>query len=258
MGDDDDRPLDFSSASDHGWPDPDDRDPALDVEEWANLIAPDDISSLTKDISAYHRELWLARRRAQLRRLAARPAFASIPLVLAAVAVAVLVATLINAMEPHRDSRPPAALPLAHPTIATGQAGGLLPDVALQDSTGPSVSARSLRPALLALVPLNCHCVPLLDDLAGQAGSKNLPLVVIAPSDAEAGALAGQIDQGMPTVLYDSSGRLATAVGAQGISVVTLARDGTIYTILRKIPPARPPQVSGELTSMLADQRASG
>ena len=59
---------------------------------------------------------------------------------------------------------PPAA-PLASAVPDPGQVGGLLPEIVLQDGSTP-VTARSLRPAVIALVPPECdECTELLTTL---------------------------------------------------------------------------------------------
>ena len=134
--------------------------------------------------------------------------------------LAAIVATLLSLMDPDASSRGPSKLPIAsHPSAAVGQQYGLIPNVALQTGSGNTVSAQSLRPGVLALIPLHCQCAPLLTRLAGDAAAQTLPLMVVAPTvadaDAEAAALSGQLDAGHTEVYYDSSGALAGDFGAQ-------------------------------------------
>lgn len=254
MPDDEDRPRDASSAAGDGWSDPAHGDPAVDDTEWADTRAPDDISELTAEIAAYRRELRHARWRVLLRRLMRRPGITSLSLIAAGLAVAALVATLITALEPDAKHHAPAALPLAHPTAPVGQPHGLLPDVSLQSMNGPSVASRSLRPAVLALIPLNCQCVPLLNTLASEAYTQALPLVVVAPTvaDAEAAALVGQLDRGVPRVLYDSSGTLAADFETEGVTILALDRDGTVFDVERNVPASGSATLTGRLRSMVA------
>lgn len=260
MPDDDDRPRDASSAADHGRSDPARNDPALDDTEWANAVAPDDIRALAGDIAAYRREVRTARRRARTRRWFARPGVTSLSMIAAGFAIAAVLATLFTVLEPRSVGKPPAALPLAHPSVAVGQPGGLLPDVALQAFGGNSVGSRALRPGVLALIPLHCQCVPLLNSLASGAYAETLPLIVVAPNvvDAEAATLSGQLNRGAD-VYYDSSDALATDLGARGVTLVILDRDGTIYDLQRDVPSAGSSNLAGLLQTMLAPKaRTSG
>jgi hypothetical protein len=256
--DDDDRPRDASGAADHGWSDPASNDPALVEGDWLNAVAPDDISALSADVAAYHRELRAARRNAFFRRLFARRGVTQLSMIAAALALAVVLATVITALEPDRPSKGPSALPLAHPTTSVGQPHGLLPDVPLQDSYGNFVGSRSLRPGVLALIPLHCQCVPLLNTLADDASARTLPLMVIAPTvnDAEANSMSGRLGKGAQ-IYYDSSDALAADLGAQGVTLVILDRDGTIFGVQKAVPAQGSSTLDGLLQKMLATPRAS-
>jgi hypothetical protein len=256
--DDDDRPRDASGAADHGWSDPASNDPALAEGDWSNAVAPDDISALASDIAAYHREQRAARRNAWLQRVFARRGVTQLSLIAAALALAVGLATLITALEPDRSSNGPSALPLAHPTTQVGQPHGLLPDVSLQDSYGNFVDSRSLRPSVLALIPLHCQCVPLLNRLADEATTRTLPLMVIAPTvnDAEANSMSGQLRKGAQ-IYYDSSDALAADLGARGVTLVVLDRDGTIFDVQKAVPAQGSNTLDGLLQTMHATPRAS-
>jgi hypothetical protein len=247
MPDDEDRPRDASSAA----------DPA-----WAAAAAPDDISSLSADIAAYHRELRGARRRATLRRLFARPGVTALAMTAAGFALAAIVATLLSVLDPEATSSGPSKLPLAHPTAQSAQPRGLVPDVTLRDVNGGSVSAQALRPGVLALVPLRCNCTPLLQSLAHDADESSLPLFVVAPtgSDAEVSALAGQLRSSRSALYFDSSGALANDFAASGVTLVVVDRDGTIFGVKRAVST----EADGNLTVLLSQMldtpkvRASG
>jgi hypothetical protein len=247
MADDDDRPRDAGSAA----------DPA-----WSTAAAPDDISSLALDIAAYHRELRVARRRAVLRRVFARPGVTALAMTAAGLALAAVVALLLNLMDPEVMHKGPVALPIAaHPSAAAGQTHGLIPDVALQSPSGDSVPSRTLRPAVLALLPLHCDCAPLLNSLADGAATATLPLVVVAPTvaDAEATALSGQLTKGNPEVFYDSAGTLARDFGATGLTLVILDRDGTIFSVQKSVSSEAGSHLEPLLQQMLAPRaQASG
>jgi hypothetical protein len=251
--DEDDRPRDASSAADPGWSDADQA-----AKAWSQAVAPDDIRELARDIQAYHRERRAARRRERLRRLFARPGSAPMTLTVAVLAIAALVAMLLTVMDPARSR--PSSLPLTAPSAAPGQPGGLLPAVSLRDLSGNAIPSRSLRPGVIALIPLNCHCAPLLSALAGDASTKQLPLLVVAPTapDADAAALGGRIDRGTSSVYYDASGLLANDFGAKGVTVVLLDRDGTVFRVRRDVATEASSHLIPLLQQMLPQQGTSG
>ncbi len=253
MPDDDDRPRDASSAAGGGWSDPLDRDPTVEAVDWSTVIVPDDISSLTGDIRALRRERQRARLRARLHRALARPGLPSLTAIAGMLAVVAIAATLISVVGSATSSKNPAALPLARSSVAVGDPRGLLPSVTLQAADGTTVDSRALRPSVLALIPLQCQCVALLNRLADEAASQSLPLIVVAPTlhDAEAGALPGRLDQDTTRVLYDRSDALATGVHASGLTVVLLDRDGTIFSVMKLKPSTQSP-LTGVLHQMLA------
>jgi hypothetical protein len=248
MPDDDDRPSDASSAA----------DPA-----WSVAVAPDDISCLAADIAAYHREQRAARRRERLRRLFARPGISALAMTAVGLAIAAIVATLLTLTEPPAISKGPSALPLpTSPAAGPGQVHGLMPNVALKSDEAKTVNAQALRPAVFALIPLHCDCVPLLDDLSSTAANQGLHLIVVAPSvtDAEATALVGQLDRGAPSVFYDSSGQLARdlAASATGVTLAIVDRDGTIARIQPGVTSEASIGLSATLQQMLAPKAQAG
>jgi hypothetical protein len=212
--DEEDRPRDASSAADSAWSD---------------AAAPDDIRELAEDIQAYHRECRAARRRALVNRFYDRPGAAPISATVAMLALAAIVATLLIFTE--SGSKRPSALPLASTTAAPGQVRGLLPDATVRDIGNNAIQARSLRPAVMAVIGLNCGCQPLLDGLAGDAAVERISMAVVAPGppDAEAAALSGRINHG--TVYYDTTGALHHAFSKSGVTVVLVNRDGTIFHV---------------------------
>ena len=110
-----------------------------------------------------------------------------------------------------------------------GELGGLLPDVAVR--TGErTISIRDLRPALVALVPLECGCDRLLAQLASQADEVRVPLVVVAPAstDEEIADLAGRMHRGRVIPVFDGAGRLAAAYDANGVTALGLSADATL------------------------------
>lgn len=251
MRDDEDRPGDAQHASD---------------ESWADLVVPNDISELSADIAAYHRELRHARRARLTRRFRRGRATGPIFTLSVAFALAGLVGLMLTVMGPRSVERPPAAAPLATPTFAPGTTGGLLPEATLTGPNGPVDSrAEALRPAVFALVPAGCACKPLLDGLGGAAFSERLPLAVVVPAatDPTTAAVVSSLDRGVSLYL-DPQGKVSRAVTgtiptrAAGASatVVVVNRDGTIYDIETDVTDAADSPLDAVLQSMLVSSGA--
>lgn len=208
---------------------------------WADpVVVPDDIRELQHDVDAYHRELRLARRRLRWSWLLGSRTWQrwSFPLgvVTGAIALTAVVFTVLTVTGAGRPNDHGPA-PLAHPSAAPGQAGGLLPDVSLTMADGVVVPARSLRPALLALIPAHCVCPGVLDDLAAQAAEVQLRLVVVGPDapDAEVAAIPGQLRHGTVVAAYDRAGSLASTYAASGVTALVVSRDGVVGYVRRGI-----------------------
>jgi hypothetical protein len=222
--DDDDRPRDASSAADSGG-----ADAAHAAASWSDAVAPDDIRDLAADVAAYRREQRAAHRREVMRNLLARRGAGAVSLAVAALVAVALVAGISVLTS---GQRRPATLPLAKTTAAVGQQGSLLPNVALTDLRGRTTGAQSLRPALVAVIPLRCGCQPLLTSWAANAAAAHVRMVVVAPAtqDPEATALGGRIANS--TVFYDRTGQLAHDFHATTPTGVLVNRDASVFRIL--------------------------
>jgi hypothetical protein len=225
--DDDDRPRDASGAAGAGWSDHEPLNTA-----WFELTAPDDISELDRDIHAYHRELRAARRRERFERVWTSRAARPVTLLVAVMAVAAVVASLLTILGSNHPAKAPTQLPLARTSDAAGERSGLLPAVELRRATDrTTVGARSLRPGIIALLPSHCACTARLVAVAHELAATQVRFYVIAPTDpdAEVAALAGPLRS--DSLFYDQNDDLAAAVGAHGLTLVTVDRDGTIFDI---------------------------
>jgi hypothetical protein len=206
-----------------------------DDAPWVDPVTvPDDLRELQPDIEAYHREQRLARRRRRLQRLTAGRTWHSLAVpgglaVFFAILAGGLTALLLLGQPPARPAPAPAP-------VRTSAPGSLLADAVLTHD-GQAVPARSLRPALFALVPLACRCADVLDSLAGQADEAGLPLVVVAPADtdAEVAALPGQLHGGRVEPVYDPTGSLAHAYAAAGVTVLVVAPDATVTYVQTRV-----------------------
>lgn len=153
------------------------------------------------------------------------------------VAVTLLVLAGFVALLPATGPKPArgtGATRLATPSQPPGTVGGLLPDVGLDAPTGV-VPARSLRPAVLMLVPDGCACAGLVHDLVGQV--EEFPgiapaLVGSGAADVAQLAVARDGGNGRLPALVDRSGVLArTYHGGPAGSVPTVlivSPDGTL------------------------------
>jgi hypothetical protein len=211
-----------------------------DDAPWAEpVVVPDDLRSLQADIEAYHREKRLEQRRRRVERITRSRLWRRLGVPLAILAGAVALAGTIFAalMLGHPGAQPlPIAAPLATDAAATaGEINGLIPDVSLTTARGEfSTQHSSLRPAVVALVPIGCDCTDALAGIAAQADELRLPLIAVAPQseDAEVAALAGQLHRGRVLPAFDAEGSLAETYTAEDLTVLGLAADGTVQFVL--------------------------
>src|SRR5581483_364003 len=160
---------------------------------------------------------------------------------------------LLTVMGPTTAGTAPAADRLASTSTPDGQVGGRVPAIALGAPNGTTVNSVSLRPGAFVLLSPLCDCdktVISLDQAAG-AGDHS-PLFVVAPSaypSPGADSLQGQL-RPYSSVLYDQTAALRTAVGAHGLTVVLVNRDGTIFKIDRDVTKAQ--GLSADLVNMLS------
>lgn len=218
---------------------------------WAQASAPDDISELARDIHAYHREQRAARRRQRFGRLAFGPTAAPLTLTVAALAVVAVVATLLTVMGPRSAGSPP-PLPLATTTVHDGVTGGLLPDVNLTDANGTTLAARSLRPAVIAVLPPGCGCGDDVRVAAANASKRSIPLYAVVPAgqSADGDSLAGQLQR--TAILSDTTGDLESAVIPTGLTLVLVDSHGAIYQVEKSADAVDTAALPAHLLQMLA------
>lgn len=213
-----------------------------DDASWLDgVVVPDDLSELSGDVEAYHRELRLAARRRRVARITGTSAWQRFALPvgvgLCSLTLASAVFVILTLGHPHGPVGPPRA-PVASGTSlpSAGQVGGVLPDVTLRTSVGP-MSSQDIRPALVALVPLHCDCLDALRALAAQAAEVRVPLVVVAPTnlDAEVDAVPGAVHSGSAQAVFDLHGELASTYAASGVTVLGLRPDATVSFVQRDV-----------------------
>ncbi|HET7530897.1 MAG TPA: hypothetical protein VFJ98_08060 [Mycobacteriales bacterium] len=207
------------------------------------VVVPDDISSLQADIDAYHRERRLASRRRLLRWLTGggrfRRAATPVAVVASALGLAAIVFAVLTLADPGLGHRALPAPVAASPPAAVGELHGLLPDLTIRTQSGEPVSLRGVRPALVALLPVSCHCSELINSLAGQAEEVGAPLVAIAPAatDAEVAALPGQTRGGRVSAYFDPTHALADIYAASGVTLLVVSPDATVSHLMRDVQP---------------------
>ncbi len=169
------------------------RDASATGADPSRVAVPDDLSGLEDEVRSIQAELgidprcweagWTGRRARLLdrlrggswrrgrRSLAPEGSLAMRPLLVGPIlaGILLLVAGLVALFPPSVNSsgRRAPATRLAAPAQPPGTVGGLLPDVLLESPRGV-VAARSLRPAVLFLVPDGCACPALIDQAVAQ------------------------------------------------------------------------------------------
>lgn len=224
---------------------PPDRDdtglPPVDVE------IPDDARELDRDVQAYHRELRAERRRSRssrLRRSLARDGVV-LPLLACCLIFALITGTLLTVFsasninsEPGTAGAPGASSQAGSAGTATGTAavparhkGSGMPDVSVKVG-GLTVRLRSLRPAVLLLVPANCgNCAAALEQIAEVVPSAaHVPILVLAGSGVQPRELAPAVANGarLATDQAPALRALQAAYPHAGLTAVLVTASGGV------------------------------
>lgn len=208
------------------------------------LHAPDDPRELDAD-----REQWLQdaarlppasplrppddRRDARRRRLVITAAVVLVSL------VAVVVSGAVGAWFVGPHASPPAAAPLATTGPPPGQIGGLLPEATLVDDQTP-ISSRSLRPAVLALVPPDCpDCADLLASTEPVISSFGVPLVAVGGANQaqQLASLSASVGPTRLATVSDPAEALRAAYGLTGVTLLLVRDDGVVVDVVRDPAP---------------------
>jgi hypothetical protein len=222
--------------------------PPVDIE------IPDDARELERDVQAYHRELRAQRRHQLARRLGGsitRDGMV-LPLLASCLALTLLAGTLLT-MFTARRVVPPATQTTSEPQTATatprptvGQPGALLPR-AMVVVDNVATPLRSLKPAVLVLVPVGCRCAGLARRLATQASAAKVSIyfaAVTTRSAARAWALAlaraKRSIRKRAHLLTDEQDALATAYQPQPrrLTAILVFPDGSVSRIYRARDPS--------------------
>ncbi len=233
------------SGSRGAGPSPDGRHDDLAPEELDGLIlhAPDDPRALENDPATWDdvpapgppaAPTWADRRTARRRRLSLTAG------IVAASMVVVAVSGAVGAWIVGPQASAPGAVPLASVNAEPGQIGGLLPGDAVLQNGSAAITARSLRPAVIAVVPADCdECATLLSTVAPQVGSFGFPLVAVgAPEQIDQlAALAETVGGTRLATLTDPQGALRTAFGGTGVTLLLVRDDGVVVQVVRDPTP---------------------
>jgi hypothetical protein len=168
------------------------------------------------------------RRKARQRRLAVTAAIVLVSMVVVAVS-GVIGAWIVG---PHAAPPPAAALSTSGPD--PGHVGGLLPETTLADG-GTPISARSLRPAVIALVPSACSdCSDLLQNLSTQVEPFGVSLVAVGETSQadELDSYVTQLGTTHLSALTDPQGALRDAYSADGTTLLLVRADGVVTEVM--------------------------
>jgi hypothetical protein len=236
--DGDGRPVDGESFSASGEPlSPDD------------IVIPDDLRELDAEVRALHRERRAQARTAGLRRLFLtrrwRQYGISGPIVIGVLLVVAGMASLMLMFPARRPVAKP--VPLATGVRASGQEGGLVPDVNIRRADGAVGPLRDYRPAVVALLPAACDCARRLRTYGTAAFRHHLAFVLVGET------LPAELTDRAAVRAADPTGRLAGVYRVGHDPVLLLVRgDGVVNRILFAQP------ASSALDSELAVLVTSG
>ncbi|MEP6697485.1 MAG: hypothetical protein ABJA34_11500 [Pseudonocardiales bacterium] len=215
---------------------PDDEPPGV-PPEWHGFVVPDDISELDSEIEQLRREL-AAPRRPILQRVFETRRWQqyglSGPLILVVLLVVLFFASLVFLLVPVAP-RSPQSRPLAHPSAAVGAVGGLLPDLALPVGATGAVRLRTLRPAVVVVVPDQCDCAALIGDVISSTSAGRVHVLFVGlKADPR---LPGTAPVERVRSASDAEGQLARAYAdgsdVAGPTALFVRADGTVISILR-------------------------
>ena len=203
----------------------------------ASLHAPDDARELAFEAEALRRERAASRRRQRWSRWLRTRRWEryglSGPLVTAVLCVVAMLGALFVVLGPRPQGRL-TERPLAGGRV--GGEGGLLVDAPLQVGSA-EVSARVLRPGVLALLPDGCDCPLEAEQAIGQAASVRLPTYLVTGPDSgdDARALRETRRVRPEQVAHDSSGALAAAYDAdpRALTLLLVRADGVVDRVVR-------------------------
>lgn len=211
-------------------------DLTIDELDGLTLAVPTDARELDLD-----REQWLREEQA----LAASKPRERVPgrrsrlaLTAAVIVASMLVAAVSGAVGafvmPRPASTPPAA-PLATAIGPVGVEGGLLPDTTLL-ADGRHVTARNLRPAVLALIPADCtDCGAWLTEVRRQAAEFGLDVtLLVGPDQAVEGVdLVRKLGSAGLDLMVDPDSEVLDSFGTGTRQLILVRDDGVVTNVIQ-------------------------
>lgn len=220
-----------------------------------DVVIPDDLRELDREVQAYRRETRRQRRQDHLQRFV--PGFRRLgpygvlaPVIAIALIVTAVLGGVMSLLGP-RSVNPARVDDSARDgAVATGVTGVGRP---LPDTTvtvdGTRRNLASVRTAVVVAVPADCRCTTSVDDLTSTARAAGVAVYLSGDHDA-VDALA---DRGgrYPHVLDGAQDPLAKRYRPTGLSAVLVAGDGTVTDVVRGLQGGTglPRQRLAELTS---------
>jgi len=211
--------------------------PPVDVE------IPDDARELDRDVQAYHREQRAQRRHLRsirLRRTLTRDGMV-LPVLACCLVFALIAGTVLTLFSTtSMDQGLPGTARAGQSGLGTGdRSAGATPAVTMAPSKlaaatlrvgGHPYSVRSLRPAVLLVMPPECACngaIAELASLAVEAGAR--AYLVAGPADiAQSVELAGELGDELLTATDDTGTVLGSAYPHAGLTAILIGTGGTV------------------------------
>jgi hypothetical protein len=238
-----------------------------------DVVIPDDARELDRDVQAYQRELRAQRRRQRARRLRGpltRDGMV-LPLLAGCLILALITSTLLIMFAadqtgmPDLGSHATAGSPAKQPPTtarnqpAVGQIGGPLPAAVIVLGGRPAQvrAITAARPSVLALIPVDCTCVPALRELRLQAARARVALYLVGTGGDQkhVARLAAQAGQTPALVGEDLHNVLASAFNQLGLTAILVRRGGVVYEVVPGIPESSGLNLAASLRQLAAAGR---
>jgi hypothetical protein len=218
--------------------------PPVDIE------IPDDARELDRDVQAYQRELRALRRRERVSRLRgplARDGMV-LPLLAGCLILALVTSTLLIMFAADQTGMPELPGHLAtksaapkQPTASqpAGKIGGPLPSaqVVIGGKTVPLSSVTAAKAVMLTLVPPDCRCAPVLQQLGARATEAHVSVYLVGTGAImqQVFQLATQAGQDSARVVEDTNDVLGTAYGHSDVTAVLVGPDGVVTSVVNSV-----------------------
>jgi hypothetical protein len=208
----------------------------IDRERWLAEEAFDtaDSGHTTPPTAPTAEDSWRGARDTRRRRLAITAAIVAVSMLVVAVSGAV------GAWIVGPQAASPGAQPLASTNAQPGEIGGLLPEDAVLQNGENGITAQSLRPAVIAIVPAGCSdCAQVLTGLAPQVGSFGVPLVAVGGPEQteELDQMSDAVGSSRLITLVDADQTLQTVYGTGGTTLLLVRADGAVADIVHDPAP---------------------